>query len=357
MRKLRIRTYFVLSLLLLSLLPWLCFVTVQLIVHQSLPFGTDRPSTYEDILPTAVAGLLLAFFVIGIRMRRHIVSPLEKMGHAARQIAAGDWDVRLPYSTVKEIAEVRDGFEIMINGLQSSQRKQAELEEERRFIIAAVAHDLRTPLFALRGYLDGLEQGIAHTPEQIAKYVAVCKEKSAQLDRLVEELFTFTRVEYLETELSGSTADFNDIVRKSIASVKPQAERKPISLVVQYAPDDCVVRADTHLLERALSNILDNAVRFTPAHGRIFVQCRREENRVAFTIQDSGPGVASEDLDRIFEPLYRGEQSRNRVTGGAGLGLTIAQRIIRLHGGELTAGNHPDGGAILSGWLPVAERD
>ncbi|MDF2680313.1 MAG: two-component system sensor histidine kinase [Brevibacillus sp.] len=356
MRKLRIRTYFLLSLVLLLQLPWIFFVAAHLITTQSLHIGSDQPNSYMVPMVAAFAGLLLAFFIVGIRMRGLLLMPLERMSQAARQIAAGNWDVQLPQSTIREIAEVRDGFEAMVNGLQSSYQKQAELEEERRFVIAAVAHDLRTPLFALRGYLDGLEQGIARTPDQMAKYVAVCKEKSEQLDRLVEDLFTFTKMEYMETELSENTADFNDIVQKSIDSLEPKAQQKHISIVAHYVPEDCMIRADSHLLERAMSNLLDNAVRYTPAHGRVLVQCHRDGDRAAFTIHDSGPGFAAEELKRIFEPLYRGEQSRNRATGGAGLGLTISQRIIRRHGGELAAGNHPGGGAILSGWLPADNR-
>ncbi len=356
MKKLRIRTYSLLSLVLLLLLPWIFYVVAHLITTQSLHIGAVRTKPYGVLMVAGFAGLLLAFFIVGIRIRRLLLVPLERMSQAVRQIAAGNWDVQLPHSPIRELAEVRDGFEVMVNGLQRSQRKQAELEEQRRFVIAAVAHDLRTPLFALRGYLDGLEQGIAQTPDQVAKYVSVCKEKSAQLDRLVEDLFTFTRMEYLETALSGNTVDFTDIVQKSIDSLEPQAQQKIISIVAHYPPGGCVIRADSHLLERAMSNLLDNAVRYTPAHGRIVVQCRREGDRVAFTIRDSGPGFAPEELTRIFEPLYRGEQSRNRATGGAGLGLTISQRIFRQHGGELAAANHPDGGAILSGWLPVDNR-
>jgi signal transduction histidine kinase len=356
MRKPTIRTYFVFSLVLLLLMPWLFFVAAHLITTQSLDIGAERPNSYTVQWAAASAGLLLAFLIVGVRMRTLLLVPLERMGQAARRIAAGDWDVQLPQSAIREIAEVRDGFEVMVNGLQSSHRKQAELEEERRFVIAAVAHDLRTPLFALRGYLDGLEQGIARTPDQVAKYVAVCKEKSAQLDRLVEDLFTFTRMEYLETGISDNTDDFAVIVQKSIDSLEPQAQKKHISIAVFSSADDCVIRADSHLVERAISNLLDNAVRYTPAYGRIAVQCRREGERVAFTIHDSGPGFAPEELKRIFEPLYRGEQSRNRSTGGAGLGLTISQRILRQYGGELAACNHPDGGAILSGWIPAANR-
>ncbi|MDD9271621.1 sensor histidine kinase [Paenibacillus sp. GCM10023248] len=363
MSKLRVRTYALLSLVLLLTLPWIFFVTAHFITTQSLRLGADRPnSSYVIPMVAAFAGLLLAFVIVAVRMRRLLLLPLERMGQAARQIAGGDWNVTLPRTTIREIAEVRDGFEIMVDALQAANRKQAALEEERRFIIAAVAHDLRTPLFALRGYLDGLEQGIARSPEQIAKYVAVCKEKSAQLDRLVEDLFTFTKMAYLEgervehmehVEIAERTVSLNAIVQQAIDSLRPQALRKHIAISVHYAPEDCELQADAHLLERAFSNVLDNAVRHTPEHGRILVHCRQEDGRITFTIHDSGAGFAPEELERIFEPLYRGEQSRSRSTGGAGLGLTISQRIIRQHGGELAASNHPDGGAVLSGWLPA----
>ncbi|MNC14287.1 Signal transduction histidine-protein kinase BaeS [compost metagenome] len=284
-------------------------------------------------------------------MRRFLLTPLEEMSASARQIAAGDWEVQLPISRIAEIAEVRDGFKVMVQGLQNSSRKQVDMEEERRFVIAAVAHDLRTPLFALRGYLDGLEQGIAQSPEKTAKYLAVCKEKSAQLDRLVEDLFTFTKMEYLETELNSDTVDFRLILRRSIDSLSPLARQKQIS-VSNHSTEDCIIRGDMHLLERAMNNLLENAVRHTPMNGEIVVHSYKDGPTVKFTIQDTGPGFSPEELERVFEPLYRGEKSRSRSTGGSGLGLTISQRIIKQHGGELAAGNHPEGGALLAGWIP-----
>ncbi|MFB9326647.1 sensor histidine kinase [Paenibacillus aurantiacus] len=353
MPKLRLRSHSLLSLGLLLLLPWVFFVIVFFITTQSLHIGEEGTGSNTIPLIAAFGGLLLAFAIVGLRMQRLLLKPLEGLGLAARQIAGGDWDVQLPQSTIREIADVRDGFEVMVQGLQDSQWKQAKLEEERRFIIAAVAHDLRTPLFALRGYLDGLEQGIAQTPDQISKYVAVCKQKSAQLDRLVEDLFTFTKVQYQEANLSEHTSDFGDIIQKSIDSLEPLAQSKQITIHVHAAPDDYRIRADSHLLERALSNLLDNAVRHTPVYGQILVQYRKDQDRVTFAIHDSGQGFAAEEQEQVFEPLFRGEKSRNRATGGAGLGLTISRRILRQHGGELAAGNHPTGGAILSGWIPA----
>ncbi|SFS45319.1 HAMP domain-containing sensor histidine kinase [Paenibacillus sp. 453mf] len=302
------------------------------------------------------AGLLLAFFIIGVEMRRFLLKPLERMSFAARKIAAGDWEVELPGSRITEISEVRDAFAVMVNGIQKAFQKQAELEEERRFVIAAVAHDLRTPLFALRGYLEGLEQGIAQSPDKITKYLTVCKEKSAQLDRLVEDLFTFTKMEHLEMNLHYQRIDFKLIILKSIESLSPQARQKNIS-ILNHTVDDCFVNGDMHLLERAMNNFLDNAVRHTPSYGEIVVQCYKEGNKIKFAIRDTGPGFSPEELHRVFEPLYRGEVSRNRSTGGSGLGLTISQRIVRRHGGELCAGNHSEGGALLTGWIPAAGPD
>ncbi|GLX69618.1 sensor histidine kinase [Paenibacillus glycanilyticus] len=356
MGKLRIRTYSVLGLGLLLLLPWIFFLAGFFMTAGSLHIREDRPDSYVVPMIAAFAGLLLAFIIIGLRMRRLLLKPLERLGLAARQIAGNDWDIELPQSGIREIADVREGFELMVNGLQQSQWKQAKLEEERRFIIAAVAHDLRTPLFALRGYLDGLEQGIAQTPDQISKYVAVCKQKSAQLDRLVEDLFTFTKMEYQEAKLNEEPADFGVIIRKSMDSLEPLAKSKQISILVRSAPGDYAIQADSHLLERAISNLMDNAVRHTPQNGHVVLHYWKEKDRVAFTIHDSGQGFAPDEQEQVFEPLYRGEKSRNRSTGGAGLGLTISRRILQQHGGDLTAGNHPAGGAILSGWIQIDKQ-
>ncbi|MDQ0200354.1 sensor histidine kinase [Neobacillus ginsengisoli] len=300
---------------------------------------------------SALTALILAIFIVGSQMRRYIVKPLEAMSGTARRIAEGDLDLHLPVSRVTEIAEVRTGFEVMVAGLRKSFQKQAEMEAERRFFIGAIAHDLRTPLFALRGYLEGLEQGIAASPEKISKYVTVCKEKSDQLDRLVSDLFAFTKLEYMEQTLQYEKMDVGLILKKSIDSVRPQAQDKSVAILEKSPPDRCDGFGDSHLLERAMNNLLDNALRHTPNGGWIFVQWYKDSGKTIISVRDTGPGFSQEDLKHLFEPLYRGEVSRNRATGGAGLGLTIARRIFKAHGGDLVAVNDPDGGAVLTGWI------
>ncbi|GAB2545405.1 sensor histidine kinase [Gracilibacillus alcaliphilus] len=352
MKTIRIRKFTLLSLLIILTLPWVFYVAGHFLETRSLDLSMATGSKMTQIV-SGMIGLLTAFVIVAHIMRRYILIPLEKMSLSARQIAAGDLDTEIPSSKISEIAEVHDGFHVMVDSLRKSFQKQAELEEERRFVITAVAHDLRTPLFALRGYLDGLEQGIADSPEKQAKYLAVCKEKSAQLNRLVEELFTFAKTEYQAIERNEDVIDLNLVFNKAMDSLSPQAQQKGISIMLENPASDCTVTGDLYLLERAISNLIDNAVRHTPRNGKILINFHREGRKVSFTIQDTGAGFSAADLQRIFEPLYRGEASRNRSTGGAGLGLTISQRIMRQHGGELIAENHPEGGAVIKGWVPV----
>lgn len=352
MKTIRIRKFTILSLIILLIFPWIFYVGGHFIETKTFDLGISTNSKTTQIV-SAITGLLVAFLIVAVAMRRYILIPLEKMSLCARQIAEGDLDIQIPSSKISEIAEVHDGFTIMVDSLKKSFQKQMELDDERKFVIAAVAHDLRTPLFALRGYLDGLEQGIADSPEKREKYLAVCKEKSAQLDRLVEELFTFAKTEYQEMKLSENIIDLSIVLKNSIDSLRHQAEHKDISIIANNLTSDCHIKGDSHLLERAVSNLIDNAVRHTPRSGKIFINCNKDETRVNFTIQDTGEGFSPEDLQRVFEPLYRGEASRNRSTGGSGLGLTIAQRIIKQHGGELVVENHPEGGAYIKGSIPT----
>ncbi|HEY8292949.1 MAG TPA: HAMP domain-containing sensor histidine kinase, partial [Thermomicrobiales bacterium] len=302
----------------------------------------------------ATIALALAILNVGWQMRRSVVRPLEAMGRAARRIAGGNLDFVLPQSRVKEIAAVRAAFQAMGDGLRESIGRQAALEEERRFFVGAIAHDLRTPLFTLRGSLMGLEQGLATSPEKAARYIAVCRQKADQLDRLVDDLFAYTKAEYLEQTLRRERLDLGAIFTGAVDDIQSRAQSKGVT-VERDGPNDCPALAgDAHLIGRAMENLLDNALRHTPPEGRITLRWQTEPDRIAFTVADTGAGIAAHDLPHLFEPLYRGEASRNRETGGAGLGLTIARRILRAHGGDLTAANGSAGGAEFTGWLPLA---
>jgi signal transduction histidine kinase len=280
---------------------------------------------------------------------RMTVRPLQAAHRAAQQVTAGDLAVTLPRSRVTELDQVNVAFEGMAAELHRSLEQEAALEEERRLFIAAIAHDLRTPLFSLRGYLEGLREGIAETPEQQARYIAVASAKSDELERLVSDLFDYTRLDYLHQAPEWHSLDLSVLLQQIVRDRQPEADTRRISLRFTPTVRACTVLADRYLLTRAVDNLLDNALRYTPDGGTVEVRCGEDDEHAWFSVADSGPGIAANDLPHLFEPLYRGDPSRSRETGGAGLGLTIAHRILVAHGGTLTAANDAGGGARFTG--------
>jgi signal transduction histidine kinase len=297
----------------------------------------------------AVLAVLLAVAFVRWQMGRYLVRPLEAMAVAANNIARGDLDVELPNTTVREVDDVKAAFETMAAGLRESLTRQSQLEEQRRFFIGAVAHDLRTPLFALRGYLTGLEKGLAGSPEKAASYAAVCRQKADQLEGLVEDLFAYTRTEYLQQALRREPIDVGQLLQRAADGMRARADDRGVVFHLERSRGGCLASGDEGLLERAVENLLDNALRYTDAGGRIDIGCAAEGGRATFTIADTGPGIAAPDLPHLFEAFYRGEASRNRQTGGAGLGLSIAKRVLQAHGGDLVAANREPTGAVFTG--------
>ncbi len=318
-------------------------------------FLRHDPRTDPVFSPAVIAFAACVQFsipvIVALFLGRTVLRPLAAVTQASRQVAAGNLDFELAPSQVREVAEVSAAFNAMGAGLRQALERQAELEQERRYFIGAIAHDLRTPLFSLRGHLQGLERGVADTPEKAARYVAVCQEKADELERLVDDLFTYTRMEYQERPPQCEPLELGAVFRRAVDGVRPQAEAKAIALTLDGPSKPIRLEGDELLLTRAVTNLLDNALRHTPSDGAVRINWREDDEQAVFTVADSGPGFDPHDLPHLFEPMYRGEVSRSRKTGGAGLGLTIARRILHAHGGDLTAANLPQGGAELTGTI------
>jgi signal transduction histidine kinase len=298
---------------------------------------TSPQQTIAEIVVPLVA-FVLTMASIAWLAGRTVLRPLTAMRQAARQIAGGDLAIHLPNPQLREVADVADAFGAMSEALRISLERQAELEQQRRLVIGAIAHDLRTPLFSLRGYLEGLDRGLADTPEKAARYLAVSRQQADNLERLIADLFAYARLDYLEETPRCAPLDLAVLLADTVESAQPHAAEKGVMLVAE-GQESCLVEGDDHLLTRAVANLLDNALRHTPPGGRIAVCWERTVVGCRFRVSDSGPGIPPTDLPHIFDPLYRGDASRNRVTGGSGLGLAIARRILRAHGGDLTAAN------------------
>jgi signal transduction histidine kinase len=318
-----------------------------------VPVG-DGPTLFWVVPLVGGSLLLLTLAVMGWIVGRMLVRPLAATGRAAGLVASGNLDISLPSSRVSEVEHVNSAFESMSAGLRESIERQAALEQERRFFIGAVVHDLRTPLFSLRGYLEGMEKGLADTPNKRAHYIATAQEKAAALDRLVNDLFDYTRIEYLDQPPATEILDLAALLQQIVDGLQPQADAQGLVLIFEAERSPELVEADPHLLTRVVENLLDNALRYTPTGGSIRISCGFKGQEVWFKVSDTGPGIPQADLPNLFTPLYRGETSRNRRTGGAGLGLTIARRIMLAHGGDLRVRNDPKGGAVFTGHLQRA---
>lgn len=315
--------------------------------------GPPRPPAW--LVPAGgLVALLAALTVVTWGLGRMVLRPLAAMSRAAHQIAGGNLDVRLPLSQAREVAEVAAALMGMSTALQSALQRQAALEEERRLFVGAIAHDLHTPLFVLRGYLQGLENGIVTSPQKVAAYIAECRAKVDALARLIADLFAYTKAEYLDQTIQQQPLDLGALLWQATDGLQPLAKEQHLMLTLDGPDAPCPLVGDRHLLERAVENLLDNALRHTPAGGEVRLSWGVEGRHFVVQVADTGPGIAAGDLPHLFTPLYRGESSRNRQTGGAGLGLAIARRIVQAHGGDLTAANRAGGGAVFTATLPVA---
>ncbi len=314
---------------------------VMLYASSGIPVGLRMAEPLSVFLAIALAIVLLT---------RTLTRPVTALTRASGQLSRREWDVQLPRSWIQELDELAGSFRTMRDSLRSAMDRQAALEAERQRFIASIVHDLRTPLFSIRGYIEGMQKGVARTPEQVDRYLEVCAAKAAQMDRLVDDLFTYSKLDYLEQEVRREPVATSELLAEAVAGMAPQAAEQGVALTFAIQPDTPgVLDVDRHLMGRALDNLLENAIRHTPAGGSVTVEALPGP---VLAVTDTGEGIAAEDLPFIFEPLYRADPSRSRQTGGAGLGLAIASSVMKAHGGKLSVISRPGGGTRFELYLP-----
>ncbi|HEY1595181.1 MAG TPA: HAMP domain-containing sensor histidine kinase [Thermoleophilaceae bacterium] len=298
-------------------------------------------------LGAGLLALVAALVAVVVLLRSWVLRPLARLAADAERIAGGELDVERLDTRAREVAEVGDALLGMAGGLRDAVGRSAAAERERRFMVTAIAHDLRTPLFTLRGSLEALERGVGD-----GRYLDRAQNKAAHLDRLVSDLFTFSRLEYAREAIAFDEVDVAQLTRRAAEDVEALATARGSIVQVGDVTPELMVRGDADALLRVLTNLLDNAIR----HGRglVVVSGQRVNGAVRIEVADNGPGFDPGDLPHVFEPLFRSDRARPAATGGAGLGLAIARRLARAHGGDVEAANDPGGGARTTVTLPRA---
>lgn len=288
------------------------------------------------------AGIVFTFW-----LSRRTLKPVQALTFAARRMQEGDLDQRVNVNSKDEIGELAQAFNAMAAGL----KKQEEL---RRHMVSDIAHELRAPLSNIRGYLEGLREGLAEpTPSLIDSLY----EEALLLNRLIDDLQDLALAEAGQLTLKRQAVALEDIVQRAIDSIRPQAEAKGLKLRMDLPEELPLVDVDPQRIVQVLINLLKNAVNYTPGGGEIAVLAARQEQWIEVKVSDTGEGIPPEDLPYIFERFYRADKSRSRATGGAGLGLTIAKKLIEAHGGKIEVNSQAGQGTTFAFTLPSVPRN
>ena len=282
-----------------------------------------------------------AFLAVGFSLRgaAPLARRVERVRQGTTRLAAGELESELPVDGHDEISGLAEDFNRMAAALKEAAAREREMEQARRDLIAAVSHDLRTPLSAVQALIEAVADGIADDPEAEARYLRSARRELAHLSQLVDDLFELARIDAGVLKLHLERASLHDLISDTLSSFQPQAEQRRIRLVGEVSNEVDPVLANPPKLQRVLHNLIGNALRHTPADGTIALRAELRGEVVQVVVADTGEGIAAEDLPRVFERSFRREVSRTRPERddalGAGLGLAIARGLIEAHGGTM----------------------
>ena len=314
-----------------------------------LMFTSRHDLLLATVLLTFASGIAVC---LGYFLSTSMMNRLASLNEAATRLAQGDLDARVDTAGRDEIADLACTFNDMATRLQQAARQQEELDTLRRELVAWVGHDVRTPLASLRAVLDALADGYVESPEAIANYLATAQQQVLAMAALLDDLSELAQIDAGGLILDREPNSLGDLISDTIEAMSPIAARKSIRLEGSAAVSLDPVRMDARLIGRVLANVLDNALRHTPPGGRVHITAFRAAETARVEVRDSGEGIAAHDLPHVFERFYRGEPSRNRDSGGAGLGLAIARGVVEAHGGHIGIESTPGAGTLVWFELP-----
>ncbi len=303
-----------------------------------------RQALNGALLTAGIAATLVAI-VLSWYVSRRIVQPIRELVNASQYIAGGHYGERLRVDQDDEIGELTRSFNRMAAAL-------AEIETVRQRLIADVSHELKTPLASIKGYMEGLQDGVvAPTPETFE----LVHREADRLQRLVGDLQELSRAEAAQLSMDIRPCDANELISLTVAALRPQFDEKGVSLDAELSGQPVTIRADFDRTRQVLLNLLGNALQYTPSGGHVTVEWSRVDSALRFSVNDTGIGLAPADLERIFQRFYRVDRSRSRASGGSGIGLTIARHIVEAQGGKIWAESAgPGQGSTFHFTLPLA---
>ena len=325
----------------------------------------DKGSVYliastESLLPeirqlladmgiSIVLVLVLTAAVMTIWLYKGIINPISKLKIATQNIKEGNLDFTIEADSADEIGDLCRNFEQMRQRLKETTEENISSEKENRILISNIAHDLKTPITTVKGYAEGIIDGVADTPEKQQKYIRTIYNKANEMDRLINELTLYSKIDTNRIPYNFQKLNVADYFSDCIEEIGFELEVADIGLAYyNYADEKTVIIADPEQLKRVISNIIGNSVKYmNKAKGFINIRIKDVGDFIQVELEDNGQGIPVRDLPYIFDRFYRSDASRNSSTGGSGIGLSIVKKIIEDHGGKIWATSKENTGTIM----------
>lgn len=290
-----------------------------------------------DITLSMLLILALTAGLMTIWIYRGTMVPIKKLQIATKNIKEGNLDFTIDYDEQDEMGDLCRNFEEMRKRLKESTEEKMVAEKENRALISNIAHDLKTPITAVKGYSEGILDGVADTPEKQERYIRTIYNKANEMDRLLNELTLYSKIDTNRIPYNFKKINVSDYFNDCIEEIGLDLETRGIGLTYfNYADEDIVIIADPEQLMRVVNNIVTNAIKYMDKQkGQINVRIKDVGDFIQVEIEDNGKGISARDLPYIFDRFYRTDSSRNSSTGGSGIGLSIVKKIIEDHGGKI----------------------
>jgi len=315
----------------------------------------------QVLLSTALA-FIPSVFLAGL-FARHVSKRLAKIIAFASRLARGDFQARLDKTGPDELGtlskQLNDTGQKLQHMFEELEREHAELdrlERVRRDFVVNVSHELRTPLASIQGYTETLLDGALDDPKINVRFLQIIRQNAERLGRLTADLLTLSRIEMKTQKFQFAHYYINALIGQHADSMRPIADKKRITLAIEPAPPETEIFCDSEAMHQIVTNLLDNAIKYTPEGGRVTIGARPADNAAVLVhVRDTGIGIPAEDLPRLFERFYRVDKARSRDLGGTGLGLAIVKHLVKSQGGEVSVESVPNQGTTFAFTVPVED--
>ncbi|WP_028782280.1 sensor histidine kinase [Thalassobacillus devorans] len=289
------------------------------------------------ILLLVITNVLLSYFT-----SKSILQPIKQLSEASAKIKQGSLDFSMKPTSKDELGQLVQSFDEMREQLKKSLEMRDRYENNRKKLIANISHDLKTPMTSILGYVEGIQVGVADTPDKQRRYLDIISTKAHYMNRLIEELFLYSKLDLNKLPFHFENVNINEFMQDYLDDMQGSLEECHMQVTLATDNIDSPVRVDRDKLVRVLENIISNSLKHMDNDHKLQFAIKDHHKEIEITLTDSGTGVPEDKLQNIFSSFYQGESSRHK--GGSGLGLSIAAQIIEAHGGSIWAENVPDGG-------------